>query len=104
MAKEVWVYGKLYDAGAGYPFLTLDQEKKVVGEIYEVPVEKIKELDDFEEFIPGAIDNIYERMLIEVYGENAKWHAYIYICNRKQMLVEEIEHGDWKLVESSKKF
>ncbi|WP_445487128.1 gamma-glutamylcyclotransferase family protein [Niallia sp. 03133] len=101
LATEVWIHGRLFDADLGYPFLIRDKRKKVVGEIYQVPFNKLSKLDAFEDYIPGEKDNLYERVLVDVFGKKKKWSAYVYICNQPQMLVKEIEHGDWSLVKKS---
>lgn len=61
LEDKVWIYGKLYDADMGYPFLKLSHSRKVEGEIYVVPLKDIYKLDDFEDYKPGEANNLYER-------------------------------------------
>ena len=96
VAEEVWIYGKLYDASLEYPFLIIDDHKKVFGELYVVPVEKLSVLDEFEDYEPDAKDNLYERKTVTVYKNSASWQAFVYICNQEKMLIHEITEGSWR--------
>lgn len=93
---HVWLKGKLYDPGVGYPFLMLNTLDKVYGELYELPMESLSLLDAFEDFEPGRKDNLYERVKVIVRKENQEWEAFVYIGNQPEMLINEIGSSSWK--------
>lgn len=98
MQEDVWVYGKLYDAGAGYPFLALNKGcEKVRGEVFEVPQAELYLLDEFEDYIPDDPNSsLYMRVEVDVYDNNDhSTKAFTYVCNKEEMLLHEIEGHDW---------
>lgn len=98
MQEDVWVYGKLYDAGAGYPFLALNKgSEKVRGEVFEVPQAELYLLDEFEDYIPDDPNSsLYMRVEVDVYDNNDhSTKAFTYVCNKEEMLLHEIEGHDW---------
>ncbi|WP_235907423.1 gamma-glutamylcyclotransferase family protein [Niallia circulans] len=97
IAEDVWVYGKLYDAGAGYPFLALNRgREKVRGEIFAVPQSELYMLDEFEDYTPNDLNSLYVRVEVEVYDNNNNTtKAFTYVCNKEEMLLHEIEGHDW---------
>ncbi|WP_400247859.1 gamma-glutamylcyclotransferase [Niallia sp. JL1B1071] len=95
-AEDVWIYGKLYDASLEYPFLIMDDHKKVYGELYEVPLEELPILDEFEYYEPEGKDNLYERKVVTVYKDTETWQAFVYVCNQEEMLKKEITEGNWR--------
>lgn len=97
IAEDVWIFGRLYDASLEYPFLIIDDGKKVFGELYEVPVEELPVLDEFEDYEPGGVDNLYERKVVTVYKDNTTWQAFVYVCNQEDMLKNEISEESWRL-------
>ncbi|WP_312095720.1 gamma-glutamylcyclotransferase family protein [Niallia sp.] len=96
VAEDVWIYGRLYDASLEYPFLIIDDHKKVFGELYVVPVEELPVLDEFEDYEPDGKDNLYERKTVTVYKNSTSWQAFVYICIQEKMLVNEITEGSWR--------
>ncbi len=96
IAENMWIYGKLYDAGLGYPFLSLNKGKeKVRGEVFEVPATDLHLLDEFEDYTPGDMESLYIRAEVDVYGHDKPFKAFTYVCNKEEMLVHEIEGHDW---------
>ncbi|MEK4667588.1 gamma-glutamylcyclotransferase family protein [Niallia sp. FSL R7-0271] len=96
IAENMWIYGKLYDAGVGYPFLSLDKgNERVRGEVFEVPAADLHLLDEFEDYTPGDQNSLYIRVEVEVYGQEKPLMAFTYACNKEEMLLEEIEGHDW---------
>ncbi|MCM3364640.1 MULTISPECIES: gamma-glutamylcyclotransferase family protein [Bacillaceae] len=96
VAEDVWIYGRLYDASLEYPFLIIDNHKKVYGELYEVPVEEVSLLDAFEDYEPEGKDNLYVRKEVTVYRDNETWQAFVYVCNQEEMLQQEITEESWR--------
>lgn len=103
LSMDAWIYGKLYDGFAGYPFLILDEKSKVYGEIYQVPSKDLGVLDEFEDYFPGGENNLYERVEVEAFTKTSCLKVYVYVCLQQEMLKEEIVHGNWSLVEEIRK-
>jgi GrpB-like predicted nucleotidyltransferase (UPF0157 family)/gamma-glutamylcyclotransferase (GGCT)/AIG2-like uncharacterized protein YtfP len=83
------INGSLYDMG-DYPGLVLDSAGKVVGEIYEVNEEILKQLDEFE------ATSEYSRHTTEVSAAGEVSNCWVYTpdperCSTARM----IESGDW---------
>lgn len=97
VAEDVWIYGRLYDASLDYPFLIIDDRNKVFGELYEVPVEELPILDEFEDYEPEGKDNLYERKVVTVYKDTDTWQAFAYVCNQEAMLKKEITEDSWRV-------
>lgn len=96
LAEDVWIYGKLYDATLDYPFLIIADHKRVFGELYEVPVKELPLLDEFEDYEPDGKNNLYERKTVTVYKDNSSWQAFVYVCNKEEMLKNEITEESWR--------
>lgn len=96
LAENVWIYGRLFDARLEYPFLIIDDHKKVLGELYEVPVIDVPILDEFEDYNPIGTNNLYERKVVTVHKEDKTWEAFVYVCNQEEMLVNEIMEDSWR--------
>ncbi len=96
IADDAWIFGRLYDANLEYPFLIIDDRKKVFGELYEVPIDELPVLDEFEDYQPNGVDNLYERMVVPVYSNNSTWQAFVYVCNQEDMLKNEVIEESWR--------
>ncbi|MDZ5474494.1 gamma-glutamylcyclotransferase [Bacillus sp. 31A1R] len=97
MAEQAWIYGTLYDTYNNYPTMTLHENDKVYGEIYEVSKSQLNQLDLLEDYVPGRKNNLYERVFRKVYTDIGEEEVFVYICNRPELLQEEVPYGDWKL-------
>ena len=80
---------ELHDAG-GYPMMipSLDNESKVHGEVFEINIDELRQIDRLE-----GHPNFYERVEIKnpLTGEN----MFTYICQQGKYL-PLIESGSWR--------
>ena len=91
VAENVWIYGQIYDAGEGYPFLKIHINQRVYSELYVIPVTDLPKMDKFGNYEPGGKDNLYERKVISVNQQNNNWKAYVYVGNKP-----EISEKSWR--------
>lgn len=96
LEKNCWTYGQMYDTGEGYPAITPSITFRIVGELYEVTENELKLLDELEDYEEGSTNNLYERVEQEIYTDNGATVAFVYVTNRKELLMKEIANGDWK--------
>ncbi|WP_227938104.1 gamma-glutamylcyclotransferase family protein [Alkalihalobacillus deserti] len=96
LSASCWVYGELHDTGFGYPVLKGNQTKKVWGELYEVNLEQLKQIDQLEEYSPLNETNEYIRVVQPVHTETEMIDAYLYVVGDKLLECESlIKSGDW---------
>ncbi len=94
--EHCWTYGLLYDTGEGYPAMVDTTTYRTVGELYEVTEEELLLLDELEDYEEGRTNNLYDRVIKEIYTNKGLHHAYVYIANQEDLIVKEILGGDWK--------
>lgn len=97
LAEQAWVYGELFDTGLGYPVMKKSSERKVYGELYEIGADILKELDELEGYEPSRLNNLYDRVEVEVYTDTESEAAFVYIGKQPNLAKVLIPHGDWKL-------
>lgn len=87
------VNGNLYEVD-WYPGLVLDEDAaEVIGDLYEVPDERMSELDEFE-------GPEYKRVRAMVQtAEDKALSAWVYEWNRDTEGLQPIPDGDWLTVE-----
>lgn len=95
LEQQCWTYGILYDTGEGYPALIPSTENKTVGELYQVTESELFLLDELEEYIEGRPNNLYNRIIQEIYTKNSSIPAYVYEANDESLLKIIIPDGDW---------
>lgn len=87
---EAKVSGSLFDLGAYPGFLLDDSNSLVVGEVYEVDDETLKELDDFES------SSHYWRKQVKIALETQTKKCWIYAPNPEAVSGRTpIASGDW---------
>lgn len=83
-----YVLGTLYTIiGQDYPALILEGNASILGEIYDVSEELLKEIDELEEFISeGHEKNEYDRVFCDVYDENGQFidRMFVYVYNTRR--------------------
>ncbi|BDH61924.1 branched-chain alpha-keto acid dehydrogenase [Lysinibacillus sp. PLM2] len=94
--EHCWIFARLFDTGYGYPAITLASNNRTYGELYEVSESDLPLLDELEDYIEGAPNNLYERVLQEIYTEKGIISAFVYIANQDGLLKREIPEGDWR--------
>jgi len=86
------VSGTLYDLGT-YPGLLLDEsDSKVIGEVYEVDDETLRELDDFE------ASSAYLRKQVDIFVGTQRRVCWIYVPEQNPQFYLDrtlITSGDW---------
>ena len=91
---SAWVQGQLYSRG-WYPGIRLGGEQKVWGEVYQVSVQLLAQLDELEEVAPVPSGE-YQRIQIKVECVGQKMLCEIYElsahCAAQSTVIEE---GDW---------
>lgn len=98
--------GMLYDLPFGYPAM-LEGDGEVVGELMEFnDADLLHDLDRLEGYMPGNLNNIYERKWISVHtsqGENFECWVWIYAnASSATAIGEKIEDGDWVKLKNSR--
>ncbi|KGX87515.1 gamma-glutamylcyclotransferase family protein [Pontibacillus litoralis] len=96
--EHCWTKGKLFDTYLGYPVFTHSiPTDNVYGELYEVTDEGLVALDELEGFHgEDSHDNLYERIVQEVYTTTGEMKASVYIEGKNQDLCKQyISSGDW---------
>lgn len=90
------VKGRLYRID-WYPGLIIDPEADdVLGEVYDVSVEQLRELDVFEGISAGEIEGCeYKRVLTEVTGRDSTTHAWVWEWVGPFTETDRIPDGDW---------
>lgn len=96
LSKQAFIYGRLWDTGRGYPAVTLDREKKVYGELYQVDDDTMKRLDELEDYNGEEGPNEYDRLEQTVYTDAGTFTAYVYVYPGVPEYGKLIECGDWK--------
>jgi gamma-glutamylcyclotransferase (GGCT)/AIG2-like uncharacterized protein YtfP len=109
----------LFDAGP-YPYLVLaDQgdgavvhpDETVIGVLVDLPQETyeacMRELDALEEFVPGASNNHYERVVVSLQTAEGERQGWVYIAGPQPLAVivrgelARIVGGNWRGMHSS---
>ena len=94
--QNVYIYGSMYDTGAGYPAIRLDASQKVCGELYRIDDEMLRIVDRLEGYRPERNENLYERIHIQVFGEDREYEALVYVAGTSlNGLTDCIQSGDW---------
>jgi gamma-glutamylcyclotransferase (GGCT)/AIG2-like uncharacterized protein YtfP len=89
------VTGHLYDFGR-YPGLVLDAEgSSVNGEVYELPLDLVSELDEIEAVYPGR-SSIFTRGSVIVKIKRRELPCQVYLVAREEVAQRpRIQIGDW---------
>ncbi len=101
--SEAYIHGILYDLGVGFPAVLLEEGKprnRVYGEIYDVSMDLLENIDEFEGFYPdNEEDSIYLRMETEAYpSSREKIIVQVYLMPSKKLksfFAFEIKDGKW---------
>lgn len=94
--QNVYIFGAMYDTGEGYPALLLDNNKKVLGELYRIDEEMLRIVDRLEGYRPERKENLYERISIQVFAEGREYEALVYVAGASMNgLTDCIQNGDW---------
>ena len=100
--SEAYVCGKLYSLkGKKYPAM-IEGNDQILGEIFEVNEEVATAIDAMENYVPGDINNEYDRIdtdILDAQG-NVITNLPIYWYNTKregsvELLDEIVSDGDW---------
>lgn len=82
-----YVKGSLYSLkGVSYPAI-LEGKENILGEVYEIDDELLKEIDALEEYVPGDPNNDYNRILTTIYmqdGTTVLLPVYFFNLTKKQ--------------------
>ncbi len=93
-----WALGELHDTGYGYPVLKDNPERKVSGELYEVTIDELVQIDQLEDYVSGRKSNEYDRVVRTVYTEEGEREAFVYIAGKQLSdCYNTIEENDWIL-------
>jgi gamma-glutamylcyclotransferase (GGCT)/AIG2-like uncharacterized protein YtfP/cation transport regulator ChaC len=95
IAEQAWTNGELFDTGYGYPMLKPSKNQKVYGELYEVDQDQLKKLDVLEDYQVGRSDNLYDRVIQDIFTDNGKMQANVYVSGKA--CKTPIPSGDWKI-------
>ncbi len=90
------VKGRLYRID-WYPGLILDPEAgEVLGEVFDVTAEQLRELDVFEGLSAGEVEGCeYRRVLTEVTSGESTTHAWVWEWVGPFNEADRIPDGDW---------
>ncbi|MGD1979006.1 MAG: gamma-glutamylcyclotransferase [Akkermansiaceae bacterium] len=81
-----------------YPGLVLEGGRTVIGEVYEVGPELLRELDEFEGIGVDERNGEYHRVRAEVLLDGAMTEVWIYEWLKGIEDYEVVENGDWLTV------
>ncbi|MDT8860654.1 gamma-glutamylcyclotransferase [Alkalihalobacillus sp. MEB130] len=96
ICERCWVYGALHDTSFGYPVLKETEQRRIIGELYEVSNEQLAQLDVLEDFIATRESNEYERVVRTVFTEKSESEAFFYIAGKRLEQVDRlIKENDW---------
>lgn len=97
--KQCWISGSLYDTGNGYPALLENNTSHVYGELYDVTLKQLKEIDQLEEYVENDPNNLYDRKYITVANDKGEQvEALTYFAGKSLIKSDErIELGDWNV-------
>ncbi|WP_246943281.1 gamma-glutamylcyclotransferase family protein [Bacillus pinisoli] len=95
LLKSCWTHGQLFDSGLGYPAIKKCETNIVLGELYTVTDEVLKQLDKLEDFEEGGHLNLYNRVIQTIYTHSNQLKAFVYIANDFSLLKTPIKSGDW---------
>lgn len=92
----------MWDNHGAYPFVALVGAGSVLGELVTAPagdhVDLLGALDHLEGHEPGAPDNLYERVIVEVETAEGAQRAWVYVRTDVEDLdraLPRIPGGDW---------
>ncbi|WP_249226665.1 gamma-glutamylcyclotransferase family protein [Alicyclobacillus mengziensis] len=90
--------GKLYDTGNGYPAMVVDSNTWTVGQVYEVDMATLKQLDDLEDYHGPYENNDYDRISQDVETEHGTIEAVMYVYREEQTEgLKAVLSGDWSV-------
>ncbi|MRH42560.1 gamma-glutamylcyclotransferase [Aquibacillus halophilus] len=100
ISTKCWTYGILYNTGHGYPTMVNESNQKVIGELYRISKEELKDLDHLEGYLePEHMNNDYERIVSPIYFEDKTITAYTYVYPVSKVSdYKVIGTGDWKSI------
>ncbi|WNB91211.1 gamma-glutamylcyclotransferase [Bacillus sp. NEB1478] len=88
--------GQLYDTGHGYPALFQEKgDNPVIGEVYKVTTEQLKQLDRLEGYEEGCQNNLYEKLTCRVKTQQGERDCIVYVMNKKMKHFKRISDNDW---------
>ncbi|SDX38577.1 Uncharacterized conserved protein YtfP, gamma-glutamylcyclotransferase (GGCT)/AIG2-like family [Marininema mesophilum] len=97
VALQAWIEGTLVDMGGKYPGLILSSNKRVYGEVYRVTEEQLTIVDQWEDYLPGREDNLFERKVVKVGTDRGEVEAEVYVYARpSEKWMKAIPSGDWR--------
>jgi gamma-glutamylcyclotransferase (GGCT)/AIG2-like uncharacterized protein YtfP len=103
MLDQCWTFGELHDTGLGYPAFKNHPTLKVYGEVYEITNEQLLLIDELEDFVEGADNNLYERTKKLVYADQGSIEVFVYLGGEHLFQKSQrIESGDWLEYQRSK--
>jgi gamma-glutamylcyclotransferase (GGCT)/AIG2-like uncharacterized protein YtfP len=85
------VAGHLYDTGHAYPAAVFGGVGVVHGAVYRL--HPVVEAMDVLDRVESAVDGLYRRVKVST---DHGW-AWAYECGDERLLVQLLEHGNWKL-------
>jgi len=97
VAQQCWTNGQLYDTTEVFPALKQSTKGRVYGELYIVDKQKLQQLDRLEDYNGPGQKNLYKRIKQQVYTDNGALEAFVYTITTDYLniLVRQIDHGDW---------
>jgi gamma-glutamylcyclotransferase (GGCT)/AIG2-like uncharacterized protein YtfP/cation transport regulator ChaC len=97
IAAQAWTTGRLVDTASGYPAFGPSTHGRIYGELYRVPRHLLGRIDAWEDYTPGATDNMYERVPIRVETDAGVVEAETYRYLKSDGSEAEVPYGDWRL-------
>lgn len=99
LVGQAWTYGALFDTNRGYPVMKADNNKRVIGEVYEITESALALIDELEGYQPNGTNNLYERAMVDVQHDSGQTFKVItYITGHSlSNTTGIIESGDWKV-------
>lgn len=98
IAEQAWINGELHDTGFGYPTVKENSNSRVYGEVYEIAVDQLAQLDELECYDEKSEENLYIRKHEQIFTDMGSFDAYVYFSGKQlEQIDNRIETGDWKV-------